>query len=640
MTEYCAPKTNPFFHGRLEHEREPILFVSDRISEWTSVRPILFEGVRGSGKSSALRLLSWDVAWQAIPMRFTGSKHARSFLQKPKHIGVYYRVEDFVVALWERWAVNRDVAQRYFGTYVEFLYLDLLLDALIKIRRRAKTLFSEIYQEREFVESLMKSCFEPDSRPRLLNSSFVALREFAADVHQSIRNLVFQNISEADIRRTYRVVGPGSLIKDFGNAFSKIYCDLSDWRILILLDDCNFLTKWQTEVINSAVANCATPTSYKLSSLAGLYPTMGTMDPQKPLTPDNIERQPLPTNFEQQNIVKVYGPFANHVCKARIQQHYGEEFSNPFSLREQLGPFDLEVLLEKKLRSSENPAAQELLARATANSRSKGSAQITKTWLHDKEIRKQVIPEEVADKDIASIRRTLRRVSSGYERKWTYVAGVCISKEFGFDFPYSGYEAVLHLSHASIRELLRIMSYMWDEIDDTISGFIAKKPIPQGIQTRAIAKAADAKFSSIDANPFSNDGISLQTVCDRLGRLFSQCQAQPYIFTTPETASVSVKSDVLQQEKDVDDIIRKSVNSGWLLIKKEDNKCSIGLHPMFAPKYKISFRNPFYYPEPISKENLRKLFMGSDIEASGAIKAILNGRMARYQAGHQQEELF
>jgi hypothetical protein len=110
--------------------------------------------------------------------------------------------------------------------------------------------------------------------------------------------------------------------------------------------------------------------------------------------------------------------------------------------------------------------------------------------------------------------------------------------------------------------------------------------------------------------------------------------------TTPETASISVRNDVYEEEKDVRDIIRKSVNSGWLLMREEEGKYNIGLHPMFAPKYKISFRNPFYYPEPISKDNLRRLFLGSDMEARETIKAILKARMERYQGRSQQEELF
>ncbi len=640
MTEDENQRINPFFHGRLEHEYQPILFVSDKISQWVSVRPILFEGVRGSGKSSALRLLSWDVAWQAVPVRFSGSPRALKFLNNPKHIGVYYRVEDFVISLWDRWAVNKDVAQRYFGTYIEFLYLDLLLSALIGIRRMTKCLFTNVNSEKEFVKSLIDNSFPSQSRPKPLNFSFESLREVVADVHQSIRHLVFQNISEVDIKKTYSVVGPGSLTKTFGNSFMATYPSQSHWPLLILLDDCNFLTRWQMEVVNTAVANCTAPISYKLSSLAGLYPTFDTMEPQKPLISDNIEKQFLPTNIETKRTIPQYEKFANSVCKARIQQFYKKELSELFQLKEQLGVFDMENLIEKKLKVSENPKAEKFLETVRDIPTVKGAPQIIKTWLHEKEIRKSLSLDEATNKNLDRIKRMLRHTDSIYERKWYYVAGISLCKEFNLDFPYSGYQVVLYLSCASLRELLRIMSYMWDEMENNTGDFFDKKPISFQIQNSAIIKAAQARYNLIDANPFSSKGITLQNVCGRLGELFNTCQSYPHILTTPETASISIHKQFIEQEKELKDIIRKSVSSGWLLIKKQQDKLCIGLHPILAPKYKISFRSPFYYPEPISKDDFLALFLGTDKDASEATHNVLKTRKNRYQKRHGQEVLF
>lgn len=641
MTDKKTQKMNPFFHGRLEQESRLILFVSDSITQWASARPILFEGVRGSGKSSALRLLSWDVAWRVLPVRLSGSPKALYFLNNPSHIGVYYRVEDFLISLWDRWEVDKDVKQRYFGTYIEFLYLDLLLSALIGIRRISKSLFEDINAEKEFVKDLINKGFPPQSRPRPLHFSYAALRDIIADTHQSIRYLVFQNVSAENISNTHLVVGPGSLIKTFGNCFAAAYPSQAHWPLLILLDDCNFLMKWQTEVINTAVANCTAPISYKLSSLVGLYPTSDTMEPQKPLIPDNIDRQALPTSSESRNPIRQYIKFANPVCKARIQQFYDRETADLFQLEDCLGSFKMEDLIEKKLRVSENPDVQRLLENARSTSSFAGTGRIIKTWLHEKQIRKSYPLDGTAEENVDEVRWMIRRIDSAYERKWNYVGGISLCREFGFDFPYSGYEVVLHLSHFSIRELLRIMSYMWDEMEIT-GDFFGQKPIPAQIQTSAIVKAAEARYKLIDANPFSDKQITLQDVCNRLGELFGACQSYPHILSTPETASISIHAKDLAGENELEDIIRKSLSSGWLLIKEDKrnkDKLNVGLHPILAPKYKICYRSPFYYPEPISKDDFIPLFLGSNKEASAATRNILKKRTNRYRTRHSQEEL-
>ena len=211
---------------------------------------------------------------------------------------------------------------------------------------------------------------------------------------------------------------------------------------------------------------------------------------------------------------------------------------------------------------------------------------------------------------------------------------MALCKEYGFIFPYSGFRVVLNLSAGSIRELLRVMSMIWEEAGGSLSEFIKVQPIPQEIQTRGIVKAAEARFELIDSSIISESGTSLQSICNRLGQLFSSCQSYPYILTTAETASISIRNE--WAEGDVKEIIRKGIGSGWLLKREENGRIFVALHPVLSPKFQISFRNPFYYPEPISnKEIIKTLFFGSDQEANLAIKNVLEGRIYRYLKRHK-----
>jgi len=629
---------NPYFYGRSEQEHGQILFVPNRIAKWITRKPLCFLGVRGSGKSSALKLLTWDVKWNVSSIKTTGSPEALRFLQNFKHIGVYYRVEDIDVPLWDRWNVIEDTAQRYFGTYIDLLYLDLLLDALICIRRISRSLFLGRVEEKEITKSLLKECFRADMRPRLLDLSFMALREIIADAHQTIRQLVLQDVSEEEIKQTYSVIGPGSLLKKFGDQFANYYPKMADWAILILLDDCNFLKKWQMKVLNTAVAGCRKPITYKFSSLAGLYPTCDTMNDDRPVILDYMDFEPLPSHSNSFATGKTrvkggtqYPNLANRICKARMEQHFSKEHIEKLDHNKLLGPFNLEKVLMKKLVDSESDDARDFLDYASTGKAEGEGPAITKAWLSKKSVREYKLPIDLEEKEA---KRIERQIASRYSKKWNHVAGMALCKEYGFIFPYSGFRVVLNLSAGSIRELLRVMSMIWEEAGGSLSEFIKVQPIPQEIQTRGIVKAAEARFELIDSSIISESGTSLQSICNRLGQLFSSCQSYPYILTTAETASISIRNE--WAEGDVKEIIRKGIGSGWLLKREENGRIFVALHPVLSPKFQISFRNPFYYPEPISnKEIIKTLFFGSDQEANLAIKNVLEGRIYRYLKRHK-----
>lgn len=635
------PPLNPFLFGKIEQEPSPILYVPDSIFDWASGRPMRFEGLRGSGKSSTLLSLTWKVAWQAPSIKVTGSSVIDQFFKNPTHIGVYHRVEDMDIPYWDRWSVSPDMAQRYFGTYLDFLYLDLLLDAVDGIRQKDKNLFSERDAEINLVSALLAECF-PDktTRPKLLEESFSSLREVVADVHRGIRHLVFQNVTEQIMKDTYSVVGAGTLVKEFGNAFINYYPKMSDWTILILLDDCNFLTKWQTVIVNTAIANCSHPIVYKLSSLAGLYPTLETMENQRPVILDNIEtvllpgRSPYIASGESRSRRDIkYETFVNGVCKARIEKYYGKLFADKFDFKELLGPFNLEELLAKKLRDSENEEVINLLNLAKKIGGGSKPPPITGSWLSQKKVREETID---TDKNHDEIKRRTRQIASVYKKKWNHVAGISLCKEFRLEFPYCGSRVVLHLSAGSIREVLRIMSMIWEETGYTIDRFVEQKPIDQTTQTNGIKMAASTTYTLIDANPISRVGPTLQGICLRLGNLFSKCQSYPYILTAPETAAIRTTRDAINS--DIEDIIRKALVSGWLLKKETKDNISIGLHPILAPKFGISFRNPFYYPEPVSSGQFQTLFLGNNEKAARTENSILEARMKRYTRKHKSQK--
>jgi hypothetical protein len=122
----------------------------------------------------------------------------------------------------------------------------------------------------------------------------------------------------------------------------------------------------------------------------------------------------------------------------------------------------------------------------------------------------------------------------------------------------------------------------------------------------------------------------LQDICIRLGKLFSEFQSYPYILNTPESASLSINDDLIGD--DLEDIIRIGEASGWLMVRYDRGKTWIGLHPILSPKFQISFRYPFYYPESLSDRNMiNELFFGTDSQYRKCKQKILENRKNRYQ---------
>lgn len=648
MSEYV----NPFLYSRREFEREIPLYVTggrEGFFDWISGQQYLFEGIRGSGKTSILKSMEWGTAWQVGPIRVEGAEDIKRFFSgPPNHLAVWCRFDEMDTGYWDSWnkLVGGECSQSYFGTYLEYMLLDLFLSAMLQIMKKAPNLFECAESEEHLVNDLLQVGFpNARQRPRLPEQSLWTLRHIIRDQHIAIRDLVYRKTSKETMYNTYPVLSPGSLVQCFGESLTANYRKFANLKVFPMLDDCHYLTDWQTQVVNSAVSRVKAPISYKLTSVFGLYKTRRTIDGrplgEQELTTIRISGAgELKWQYSRRYIGLVQG-----VCQTRIESVYTKEIAERFDFKKILGGFDIQSLLEKTLSSSEKPKAIELLARAKKEAEEKQArVSITSTWLHKHRIRER---EEPSHLDPTVQKMFLRRLNSMYTKKWTYTAAVaiCQDKDLRLPFPYCGWSTILHLSNGSIREMLRIMYEIWGTTNLPIVRFVQEQSINWRKQRQAIKRAIENYFNGLDRKPLLDvkdikpsrrkigskncPPSSLPSICLRLGRLFAQFQSYPSVYVEAETASLKVNRDDL--ESDIVRAIDFGVISGVLLKVEDDSTVMIGLNPFFSPIFNISFRSPFYSSESVDVKDLTTLFKGTNVEAMKASERIVGNRMKRYR---------
>lgn len=641
---------NPFLFSRREFEEDITIFVTgdkEGFFTWITEQQFLLEGLRGSGKSSILKSMEYDVAWKMCNTKLKGPRDIKKiFTPYPKHLGVLCRFEVMDTYYWDVWKeqVGKECAQKYFGTYLEYLLIYLFLNSILKIIQKHPELFVNAESEYNLIQDIVQTGFpDVNSRPRLPEQSLWALNRVIKDKCFGIRDCVYRTSSKEAMYNLYPVLSPGSLVQCFGESLTTNYDTFSDTKIFPMLDDCNHLNSWQLQVVNSAISKAKTPVSYKVTSVYGLYNTRRTID-NRPVTEHELKTLKISgSDPAKWKYTKSFEKLVNGVCQTRIETHYDEELAKQFDFKRILGKFDLHNLLEKTLSDSEKIEAIDLLQLAKNEAKEKGKRiSITSTWLSKMRVREK---KEPSHKNLEIQKKLLRRLDSMYIKKWSYSAAVAICQELKLSFPYSGWSTILHLSCGSIREVLRIMSEIWDELHEPIEKFIQKKNISHLIQKRAIKNASTKALEAIDKKPLfeisNNNGkdysktnttnypTSLPSVCMRLGNLFAKFQSYPSICVTAETASLKLKSGELDDE--IIGAINFAVMCGVIIkTSSESGFLEVGLHPILSPIYNISFRSPFYNPESVSGKDFIRLFKGNDAEAKKVREKIVDERMARY----------
>lgn len=641
---------NPFIYIRREYDPVNIIYITDdrEYLDWISGQQCLFVGFRGSGKTSILRSMEWDVVWRVGDIRIEGSTAVKKiFAGPPKHLGVRWRMEDMDKDYWDRWRrqVGVEWAQKYFGTYVEYVLLELFTSALVRIMRSCPEHFTNRQSEKRLLVELMHTAFSGDTkfRPKLAEESLWALRTVFRNHRFGIRDLVYRRSCQDAMRASYPVLSPGELVQCFAQSLTGLYENFSELKIFPMLDDCNHLVDWQAQVVNSAISRAQSPVAYKITSVSGLYSSQKTTD-GRPLSEQELKTIEISAIEGKWKFHEKFTKLVQGVCRTRIAKYYGDDLAEKFDLKLFLGDFDLEDALVKKLSGSERREAIELLEAAKRNAKDRRKTiPVTFTWLSRQRVREK---QEPSSENPQIHKKLLRRLYTQYFKKWNHAAAIAICRDpvLRLSFPYYGWRTVIHLGSGSLRGVLCIMSEIWSDLKLPADKFVKQRGIRYDKQTKAIKQAVLRYFHSLDKKPIfelkaerlASSGppgeqylpTSLPSICQRLGTLFGEFQSYPSVCVNAETASLTVRKDHLPE--DISQAVDFAVMTGVMLKKDNPTTLTVGLHPFLSPLFNISFRYPFYYPETVNVKDFIAIFRGDDKEAKEASRRILDGRMTRY----------
>ena len=637
---------NPFPFNKSERETGVTVYVSE---EWATPQPttLCIEGIRGSGKTAILKALEYKTAWRLQMTTVDGPESlVQMYVAPPNYLAVRYRAETMDKKYWEGWLTqypnDLDCVQMYYGAYLELVFLNMFFSALseIAITPEEESTFGDAHAERLFVREIHAAVVPNESeRSTLHGDSFKDLAVHLRGMHLNLRDLVYRRARPDTLRRSFPAPAPGSLVQLFASEFAKRFDPGRRWRVFAMVDDCNQMSYWQGQVLNSAILRAEDPLYYKVTSVAGLYPSQETVD-LRPIT-----EHELPTFSVTGRIsgkpgaeMKTYIEHLNGICMGRIENTYNRKQASRFRLSLTLGGTNVERFLAEMLRhDSQKDLARELLDKAARRCPST----VTATWLVDNNIA-QVGDAVRGETDMEPLAK--RKLETAVFTKYRNTAVGAICRELRLSFPYAGVEAFVHLSGGSAREFLRLMRTLWDICKCSPEQFVSHQ-LPFRVQRQTANKVAEQLFASLSKRPLfpsekpvpgsSRSRIdwgppgSLPFICWRLGQIFQMMQSKDFCVSA-EAASFSVKKAGLSNNMKI--VIEKGIISAALLVDESDERpsMSIAISPMFAPLFNLPHRWPFYYPVSIEPESLEVLCLGTEKEYCEERDRFLKTRRERH----------
>lgn len=617
---------NPFSHNRAEYMPELWKYYvpNNRIS-FESLKPLIIEGGRGTGKTTLFMCNSWRA--KCDQDKNEGGNGINVILSE-KIVGIYYKVDQVFVGAMDKDYLE-DSRERLFDTYFAIEVLKEILAFIKQLEKCGKL----SYEEKQMISSRFNiSIWGEDNRDREIDE-LCADCEKALDIIEDKLNCA-SSVRESKLRYTTIgtcVVQMLSTILDFPN--------LNGVTFKVYVDEFESLAEWQQRRINTLIKK----SDHKVVYSIGVR-TKGIKTNKTIVEDEVIQKTHDYQYFCLDSIIAPgYESMLKEICRKRLQLFSIENNVELPSddIEYYLGKYSMDKELERYNNSKSRPRFFEklkaLILEETSDANVLNDLCDSADAFHAR-LHLCILLRKKYKPTVTVLHKCYKDYISGVEndnskryREWEHNVkeGVIflLARDFSLHKLYYGFDTFAYLSSGIVRFFLELCEQAFSLAAQEDEKWNYDGPISVEKQTRAANYVSRKQIMELET--YANIGKQMIVFTSALGKLFQELHRNENLtLGEPEPnhfAIVSPTSMDQPTEEGLAYAIKCSVLHEVPTTKEKDviytNTNDYCLNRIFAPYFEISYRKQRKIK--LRVQTLADLFSQDDVKAENAVRQYL-----------------
>lgn len=539
--------------------------------ELLTSKPCILVGGRGTGKTTVLRILSYEGQYALA------SASGDPDVTRWKSFGMYWRLDTNQLTAFQGHGVDEDEWTRVFGHYVNLILCRHL--TALALWYRGQVSDAEMLDERacDLVSRSLRieSCTSLDELHRSIEGGLVDFEGRMNNIVDEGPGLLSMQASPVDV-----------LVRHL-----RQLPQFSDRLLFFLLDEFENLLDYQQRVLNTFIKHSGTDYTFKIGVKLTGHRDRRTLNPHEAL------QEPADytsVDISDRLIGIGFGSFARDVCDERLAKLAAAGVACPASILDALPSItELEEARHLGLEGHLHRLRRELVPLVSADdmtffdSLEPLEAYLVRFWAEAQHTPVQsVLAEAKADRD------GWRQRLGNYQHAMLFTIK---EGKRGQRKLYAGWDSYLQLSKGNIRFLLQlVMEALLAQLD---SGLAIDRPV--SVETQTAAAIAVGRKNVSDLQGLDPRGGELSRLVLGLGRVF-QVMAQSPEGHTPELNQFRVKPAVGALSSEARDLLEAGVRNLALIrfsgnkmaaVSGETHDWDYALHPVYSAFFGYSYRS-------------------------------------------------